>query len=142
MSLGLRVLAAIVLLGAVLAVKLSLDAGASWRAAQDAGTMRVLNAHSTPLLEAAGALAVERGLTNGLLATAAGTDAAVRTEIAGQRAKAEAARGRALAGLAALPALSGSAVAQAIADEQATATTLAKLRASIDLAQKPRDLPQ
>ena len=134
MSLGLRVMAAIVLLGAVLGVKLALDAAASWRAERHDETMLVLNAHSTPLLDAAGALAAERGLTNGMLANAAATDAAVRSEIGGLRGKADASRARALGGLATLPALSGAAIAQAIADEAAAAARLGALRADIDQA--------
>jgi hypothetical protein len=72
MSLGLRVLTAIVLLGAALAAELSLQAVSAWHEAQLAEMLRVLNAHSTPMLTAANALAAERGLTNGALGNPGG----------------------------------------------------------------------
>ena len=115
MSLGLRILTAIVLLGAALAVQLSLNATGSWSAAKRAETMLQLNAVSTHLLDAAGALAAERGLANGALANAAAADASTRSAIATQRAKAIAARAQALDARAAVPPLPGSGIAAVIA---------------------------
>ena len=62
MSLGMRIISAIVLLAAALGVKLSLDSAAAWRDARNAETMLSSNAHSSSLLAAVGALAAERGL--------------------------------------------------------------------------------
>ena len=68
MSLGLRILSAIVLLAAALGVKLSIDSAAAWRESRNAQMLLISNTHSASLLAATGALAAERGLVNGVLA--------------------------------------------------------------------------
>src|SRR5262249_41458687 len=131
MSLGLRVLTAIGILGAFLAVKLSLDAGDAWRSARDADVLRLLNAHRTPLLVAEGALATERGLTNGALANLATTGQAVRSAITAQRAKAEQSRAQALRDFAELPGAASPQVIEARNAENSAATRLNELRRAI-----------
>jgi hypothetical protein len=83
MSLGLRIVSAIALLAAALGVKLTLGSAAAWQEAWNAKTMLISDAHSTSLLAAAGALASERGLVNGALASGT-ADGATRDAILAQ----------------------------------------------------------
>lgn len=128
MSIGLRVLTAIVLLGAALAAELSLNAVSARREAQIAEMLRVLNSHSTPMLMAGNALAAERGLTNGALGNPGAATPAMREDIARQRSAALSARASALDGLAALPIAAGKDVVDALAAERVAAGRLDELR--------------
>ena len=141
MSLGLRILSGIVLLGVALAVQLSLNATGSLRSAQRAEFMLGLNAHGTRLLDTAGALAAERGLTNGALANPASASDAARAAIATQRGKAEAARSQAMDGIAALPAAAGSGVVDEVATERVAAGRLNALRQLVDQASQRQGTP-
>jgi nitrate/nitrite sensing protein len=134
MSLGLRVLTAIVLLGAALAAELSLQAVSAWREAQLAEMLQALNAHSTPMLTAANALAAERGLTNGALGNAGAATATLRDGITRQRNAAKAARASALNGLATLPIAARKDVVEALAAEHQTAARLDEQRRAVDAA--------
>jgi HAMP domain-containing protein len=132
MSLGLRIVSAIVLLAAALGVKLSLDSVAAWREARNAETMLASNAHSTSLLAAAGALAAERGLVNGALASGT-ADATTRDAFLAQRTKALAFRNAGLDQIAALP-LPQQTAAEVLAAERATVAQLDAMRSVIDKA--------
>jgi methyl-accepting chemotaxis protein len=141
MSLGLRILSSIVLLGAALAVQLSLNAAGSWRSEQHAEATLRLNAYGTHLLDAAGALAAERGLTNGALANPSAASAAVRDAITGQRGKVDTARAQALDGIAALSAAAGSRIVEAIPAERASVGHLDALRHHVDQAMQRQGTP-
>jgi len=133
MSLGLRILSAIVLLAAALSVKLSIDSATAWRESRNAQMLLISNAHSASLLAAAGALAAERGLVNGVLAKLAAVDTATRDAFLAQRAKALASRNEGLDQLAALS-LPERTMAEVLAAERATAERLDDMRSTIDRA--------
>lgn len=134
MSLGVRVLAAIVLLGVALAAILSLDAATAFRTVGHAEVMERLNARSTPMLVAAGALAAERGLTNGALGDPAAVPQAMRRRMEGHRILARVERAKALDGLAAQPFAAGKEVVRALEAEKDAVARLDDLRRSIDTA--------
>ncbi len=122
MSLGVRIMLAMGVLAAIAAILLGSEAVDALGVAAQARERQRLNTVSAALADAAGALAVERGLTNGLLADPS------RASPAG-RAEAMAARGRAEAALdTALQDVSGT-DAEAVAR---TRTALAGLRLQAD----------
>lgn len=124
----MRIVTAIVLLGSALAVQLAGESLSSRRAVQHAGDTRLIARRSTALLDAATALAAERGLVNGLLAAPSATPQPIREAIAGQRAKADAALRAALDGLPDLPDLDRDKLSPARAAMQETAARVATLR--------------
>ena len=97
MSLSARILSAISLLGLLLAAVLTADFVPAWRQAGAAQQHQTLNTVSADLVEAAGALAVERGLTNGILAAPASATAEIEARISAARSRATEALNRALA---------------------------------------------
>jgi len=68
LSLGTRITATVAFLGICLGVLLGIDAVSAWRQVGKAQRQLQMNAISAELVRAAGAMAVERGLVNGLLA--------------------------------------------------------------------------
>jgi methyl-accepting chemotaxis protein len=97
MTLNTRILSVVFLLGLLLAGVLAADLVPAWRRARQAEERLALNNASSALVEAAGELAVERGLTNGVLATPASVDAAMQLKINEHRVKTTAALMRGLA---------------------------------------------
>ncbi len=134
MSLALRIVSAIALLGMVLAIQLAADCLVSWHAVERAAmTRRAANASST-LLDAASALAAERGLMNGLLAAPAATPRAIQEAIATQRAKADAALQAGMARLAAVSGLDPGALNRALDAMRGAAAQVDGLRRAADQA--------
>jgi methyl-accepting chemotaxis protein len=88
MTLTTRILSAVCLLGFLLAAVLAASLLPAWRQAHQAEQRHGLNIASAFLIEAAGALAVERGLTNGVLAAPNAANAATQSKITENRAKA------------------------------------------------------
>jgi methyl-accepting chemotaxis protein len=88
MTLSTRILSAVCLLGLLLAGVLAAELLPAWQQADRAQNHRTLNSASSALVEATGALAVERGLTNGVLAAPASTTPAIQTKITESRAQA------------------------------------------------------
>ncbi len=111
MTLSTRILLVVCLLGLLLAVALTADVLPAWQQARQAQERQTLNAASSALVEAAGALAVERGLLNGVLAAPGSANATTQAAIATSRTTATdaLARARALA-----PAGGGSQLADAL----------------------------
>jgi methyl-accepting chemotaxis protein len=101
MSIGTRVMLAVLVLGAILSVILTRDGLEAWRSTQAATRAHELNAVSDDLVTAAGALALERGLLNGALADPAGVNQALRPRIEAARSRANDAIGRVLKAVAA-----------------------------------------
>jgi methyl-accepting chemotaxis protein len=97
MTLSTRILSVIGLLGLLLGITLAADVVPAWRQTRLAQNRQTLNGASATLVEAAGALAVERGLTNGMLAAPASMTDAIRARIRGSRTKAAEALSRGLA---------------------------------------------
>ncbi len=91
MSLGTRITAAVAVLGICLAALLGIDAVSAWRQVSEAQRQLRLNAVSAELIRAAGALAAERGLVNGMLADPAKAPADARAAVLQQREAADAA---------------------------------------------------
>nr|WP_294544687.1 methyl-accepting chemotaxis protein [uncultured Rhodopila sp.] len=96
MSLGLRIMLAIGTLAAIAAIVLGSEALDALGAATQAHERQRLN---TVIAALAGALAVERGLTNGLLADPTRATPAGREDAAAARARAEAALSQVLPGI-------------------------------------------
>ena len=86
------------------------------------------------MLVAEGALAAERGLTNGALANLAATDQATRAAFTAQREKAERSRAQALQDFAALAVAANAEVAEARDAESVAVRRLNDLRSAIDQA--------
>ena len=97
MSLSTRILSAIGLLGLILAAVLIADFVPAWQRANQAHRHHTLNVVSAGLVEAAGALAIERGLTNGILAAPASATPEIEAKIAASRVKASEALAKSLA---------------------------------------------
>jgi len=97
MSITTRILAMLGALGVGLGLALGHQAWVTWAAQERAAAARAMNAEAAILVAAAGHLAVERGLTNGLLANPTGAD---RGPARTRRAAAEAALDRVLPALA------------------------------------------
>ncbi len=95
-----RILAVLGLFGLALAGLATWHAVDSRLVSQAAARQRQLNEAAGRLLDAAGMLAGERGLVNGLLADPAHPDRQARTEAAARRSEAEAALAAGLAGAA------------------------------------------
>src|ERR1700712_3318838 len=112
MTLSTRVLSAVCLLGLLLASVLAANFVPAWRQYNQAQARLGLNLTSSALVEAAGALAVERGMTNGVLAAPASGTPVIQAKIAESRAKATAALAQ---GLASAPGGIDPRVAEALA---------------------------
>ncbi len=97
MTLSARILSAVVLLGLLLAGVLGADFLPAWHQARQAQAHQSLNSASSALVEAAGAMAVERGLANGFLAAPASASAELQEKISNSRAKASESLARGLA---------------------------------------------
>jgi methyl-accepting chemotaxis protein len=97
MTLSTRILSVVCLLGILLAGVLATDLAPIWRQVGQAERHRMLNGASSALVEAAGALAVERGLTIGVLAAPGSSTPAIRAKISENRGKATAALATGLA---------------------------------------------
>jgi hypothetical protein len=90
-------MAAVALLGVCLGALLGLDAFSAWQRVSEAQRQLRMNAVSGVLVRAAGAIAAERGLVNGLLADPAHAPAEARAAVMQQRETAEAALAAAFA---------------------------------------------
>jgi methyl-accepting chemotaxis protein len=134
MSLGLRIVAAIVLLSSVLIGVLALESLSYWQVSIVADTARQIEAHSALLLDAAGSLAAERGLANGIVVTPASTSQPQRAALQAARDKADVARHQALTGLLALPGLGGRRLQTAAEAAEAAAQPVIDMRQAIDAA--------
>jgi hypothetical protein len=88
MTLSTRILSAVGLLGLLLAGVLAANFVPAWQQASQAQMHQTLNGVAAELVKAAGALAVERGLTNGVLAAPASASPQVLAKIAASRAQA------------------------------------------------------
>jgi methyl-accepting chemotaxis protein len=97
MSLSTRILFAIGLLGLILAAVLIADFVPQWQRADQAQRHHTLNVVSAGLVESAGALATERGLTNGILAAPASATPEIEAKIVASRFKATEALAKSLA---------------------------------------------
>ena len=97
MSLGVRLMLAIAVLAMVVIGLQGRAVVNAYDEAREAGQREQLNQVSAALAEAAGALAIERGQLNGLLADPAAATPAGRTSALEARARGEAALQRALA---------------------------------------------
>ncbi|MDR3539041.1 MAG: methyl-accepting chemotaxis protein [Acetobacteraceae bacterium] len=134
MSLALRIVSAIALLGTALAIQLAGDCLVSWHAVERAAlTRRAANASSN-MLDAASALAAERGLMNGLLAAPAATPRATQEAIATQRAKADVALQAGMGGLDGIPVLDPGALGAAVDAMHAAAARVDALRRAAEQA--------
>lgn len=89
MSIGTRVMLAVLFLGTILSAMLARDGLEAWRTTQEAARAHQLNAVSDDLVTAAGALALERGMLNGALADPAGATPALRPKIEAARSRAD-----------------------------------------------------
>ncbi len=98
MSIGPRLIGVIALFGLALAGRLGWDAAQAWRLSGTADAHQAMNATSARLNTVAGALAMERGLTNGALADPKSVSEETRTAIAARRASIDAALGSAMEG--------------------------------------------
>ena len=134
MSLIARFLAIIALLGLALVASLGSQAWQAGEALDRAGRARGLNTPAAALVEAAAALAAERGEINGLLANPAAATAAGWDRARARRAAAEAQLAAALPPLRALARPAGAApgLAEALARHDAAAARLASLRQAAD----------
>lgn len=99
MSLGARVLAAVLLLGTALSIELAISGWSALERLAMATENRRLNGISGQLVTAAGARALERGVVNGLLADVSRATPSARATVAGHRTRAEAATQTAFADL-------------------------------------------
>jgi methyl-accepting chemotaxis protein len=134
MTLQLRLLAVVALLGAMLAVVLGHGGIAAWERGEAAATARVVNARSDHLLAAAAAMALERGTTNGLLANPAAATPAQWQESLARREEGLARLAEGLDGLAAGsdPLALRPAVAAALGALDTGREQVALLRAGVD----------
>jgi methyl-accepting chemotaxis protein len=103
MSVGLRVMLAVMLLGSLLATQLSLAGLDAWRVKSTADQAQQFSAISDDLITAAGARALERGLVSGLLANPAAASPEQRQRVSEIRERAEAALTHAMAQFDASP---------------------------------------
>ena len=103
MSLTAKILGVVALLGLLLAGTTTADLIPARQQARDAVERQRMNTVSADLLEAAGALAAERGLLNGSLALPGKVSDANRAAIAAAREKATAALQRAFGGIPSSP---------------------------------------
>jgi methyl-accepting chemotaxis protein len=110
MTLSTRILSIVCLLGILIAGVLATDLVPARQQADQARHHQTLNAASSALVDAAGALAVERGLTNGVLAAPTTATPSVEAKISESRGKATAALD---AGLRLAPGGAESAVTEA-----------------------------
>jgi methyl-accepting chemotaxis protein len=111
MTLSTRILSAVCLLGLLLAGVLAAELVPAWRLMDQAQRHHTLNSASSALIQAAGALAVERGLTNGMLVAPGSSTPATVAKVIEYRAKANAAL---QAGLASAPGGAGAPVNEAL----------------------------
>lgn len=132
MSITTRILAMLGVLGFGLGLALAQQAWVNWATQERATTARAINAEAATLVTVAGNLAVERGLTNGLLANPAGADWAPARA---RRAAAEAALDRVLPALAPMAAEPGIRTALDALGEARGA--VARLRAAADAGTDP-----
>ncbi len=102
MSLSVRIMSSIALLGLLLAGVLGWDLVPAWSQVQQTRLHQGQNAVSSALVEAAGALAVERGLLTGVLASPNGPSAEIQARIDTARAQSTAALATAALATAAL----------------------------------------
>jgi methyl-accepting chemotaxis protein len=123
MTLSTRILSAIALLGLLLAAVVSASFVPAWRQAEQARAHQTLNAASADLVEAAGALAVERGLTVGVIAAGRTPNSEIEAGIAASRTKATDALAK---GIALLPDGPGPALTEALTHLQALRDAIAQ----------------
>jgi methyl-accepting chemotaxis protein len=138
MSLAVRIILAITLLGTALAAQLARDCFGSWRVVERAEIARRFDRQSSDLLDVAAALAAERGLMNGLLAAPATATHAIQEAIAAQAAKAAAALGAATDGLMEMPDIDRSRLRVALDAVSATGEQVAALRRAAGQATQGR----
>ncbi len=131
MSLATRILAPLALLGLILALLLAHGGWQADQARRGAALSAEVARHAAGIIAAEGALAAERGETNGLLANSAGATAEGWARARARRAEGEAALDSALPGLSAL-AGGDAALRAALARHEAAAASVAALRARVD----------
>jgi hypothetical protein len=140
MSLGLRILAPLALLGSLLGGLLGQATWQAWQARESAQAGEAMSRHTASLARAAGLLAAERGETNGLLANPAAATPEAWARARARRAEAEAALASARPALVAASA-QDRALGDALTRHAEAAAAVEALRARADGPVEGRPAP-